>query len=112
MAKQITPTQAKKLCDNFDVKYAELSKLIGKDDNRSCYFSLPDLKNYIAYLEKSNQKIDGIRIYFGSYDKTEKNKEDMTTVFLAPTSNKVDDLTLNSLNYGEGSFPPQKKFGN
>lgn len=112
MAKQITPTQAKQLCDNFDAKYAELSKMIGKDDNRSISFSLEELNNYISYLENSGQHIDGIRIYFGSYDKSEKSDDaNLTTVFLAPTNGKADNMALNPLNYGFGNDPKSKKYG-
>jgi hypothetical protein len=112
MAKQITSQQAKELCNNFDSKYAELSKLIGKDDNRSAYISLSELKDYIDYIENSGENIDGVRVYLGSYSKTENGKENLTTVFIAPTSNKIDNTSLNSLNRGVCGEPPSKKYGN
>ena len=110
MAKQITPTQARQLCDNYDTKYAELSRLIGKDDNRSCYFPLSELKDYIRYLENSGKGIDGVRIYLASYDANEKGKENQTTVFIAPTVNLVDNKNLNVLNLGDNGNPPSKKY--
>lgn len=111
MAKQITPTTAKSLCDNYDTKYQESSKLIKKEDNRSSYIPLDELKNYIDYLESANTNIDGIRIYLGSYDAKEKENEDLTTVFLAPTNNKIDNTMLNSFNLGIRGYPPSKKYG-
>jgi len=110
MAKQITPNQAKQLCDNYDLKHAELSKFIGKDDNRSCYIPLNELKDFIKYLENSGKGIDGIRIYLASYDGAEKGKENQTTVFIAPTVNEVDNKDLNVLNYGVEGMPPSKKY--
>ncbi len=111
MAKQITPTKATELCDNFDSKYTALTNLIGKDDNRSALFSLQELKDYIQYLEDANQKIDGIRVYLGSYGSNESKGTNLTTVFLAPTSNAVDNTSLNALNYSDEGKPPSKKYG-
>jgi len=107
MGQQITPTKATELCNDFDAKYAALTNLIKKDDNRSVLFSLEEIKEYIAYLEKSNASIDGIRVYFGSY-----KSSNTSTVFLAPTSKGVDDTKLNALNLGGDGVPPSKKYGN
>ena len=111
MAKQITSSEAKELCNNYDSKYAELSKLIGKDDNRSSYIPLSELKDYIDYLESSGEGVDGIRIYLGSYDKNETGKEDFTTVFIAPTKEKTDVTSLKAFNRGVYGNPPSKKYG-
>jgi hypothetical protein len=106
MGQQISPTKATELCDNFDTKYADLCRQISKDDNRSCYFTLKELKDYISYLEQSDNNIDGIRIYLGSH-----GSDNLSTVFLAPTSNGVDDVKLNAYNWGNGGRPPKKKYG-
>ena len=114
MGKQITPKQAATLCNNFDTKYQNLCKLINKDDNRSVLFSLEELKQYISYLEDANMDIDGIRVYFGSYANGEgpekKESDNMSTVFLAPVSNDVDNTKLNVLNWENNGNPPQKKY--
>jgi len=114
MAKQISPTEATKLCDNYDAKYNDLSRVIGKEDNRSCSLSLEELKNYIDYLEKSKNNIDGICIYFGSYSNNEgpmkTASNNLTTVFLAPTSNGLDNKSLNVLNALGSGRPPRKKY--
>lgn len=105
MGKQITPTEAAKLCDNFDSKYSKLCDFIGKDDNRSVLFSLQELKSYIDYLENNNGEINGIRVYLGSYDNT-----NLTTVFLAPTIDGTDDTSLKVLNFGDPGDPPKNKY--
>ena len=43
MSKKIKPSDAVKLCNNFDDKYKKLSKLINKDDNRSVLFSIQEI---------------------------------------------------------------------
>ena len=84
--KQIPSKKAAELCNNFDAKHNELSKLIKKEDNRSILFSLEELKKYITYVETKNKEVDGIRVYLAS------NKEtNLTTVFLNPTINGKDD---------------------
>ncbi len=107
MGKQITPKEAGTLCDNFDTRYAELSKLIKKDDNRSVLFSLQEIKNYINYLENAKTNVDGIRVYFGAHDAKDGG---LATVFLAPTQGGEDDKSLNCLNYGANGNPPFNKY--
>ena len=105
MGKQIKPNDAIKLCDNFDSKYNALTKLIGKDDNRSVLFTIQEIKDYLYYVESANSDIDGLRVYFGS------NKEtNLSTVFFAPTSSGKDNTTLDLLNYGIVGIPPNKKY--
>ena len=105
MAKQITPTESVTLCDNYDAKHTYLTKLIKKEDNRSGYLSIKDLEDYLSYIKESNQEIDGIRIYLGSNDDT-----DLTTFFIAPTSNEKDNTTLNALNRFISGNPSNKKY--
>ncbi|MCF6350048.1 MAG: hypothetical protein L3J23_03335 [Flavobacteriaceae bacterium] len=105
MANQITSAEAAQLCDNYDARCTKYKNLISKDDNRSCLFTIKELKDYIDYVEKTGKNIDGIRIYIGAYS------NNLTTVFLAPTSNGVDNTKINSLNFGNGGRPPKKKYG-
>ncbi len=107
MGKQITPKEAETLCDNFDARYTELSKLIKKDDNRSVLFSLQEIKNYINYLENAKTNVDGIRIYFGAHDAKDGG---LATVFLAPTQGAKNNKNLNCLNFGVGGVPPIDKY--
>ena len=106
MGKRIKPSDAKKLCNNFDDKYKELSKFIKKDDNRSVLFSIQEIQDYIEYVKKENPTVDGLRVYLGSNKKTK-----MTTVFFAPTTNGKDDISLDALNYGIAGDPKKLKYG-
>ena len=102
MGKQITPQQAEDLCNNYDAKHSDLTRVIGKDDTRSILFSLTELKNYINYLEKSKENVDGIRIYLASYNDNESKVTDnnLTTIFLAPTFQSNDNTKINAYNVG------------
>lgn len=113
MASQISSIDATQLCDNYDAKNTKNKNLIGKEDNRSCLFTIQELKDYIKYLEDSGNSIDGIRIYIGAYsnNQSRSSNNELTTVFLAPTSNGVDDTKLNAFNLGEAGNPPKKKYG-
>jgi len=105
MADQITPNQAEVLSNNYNDKYNAITKLINKDDNRSCSFSINELENYLDYIKESKKDIDGIRIYLGS-----NNETDMTTMFMVPTSKNIDNTSLNVLNRFHDGFPPKKKY--
>ncbi len=105
MGKKIKPSDAVKLCDNFDDKYKELSKFIKKDDNRSVLFTIQEIQDYIDYVKSENPSIDGLRVYLGSNEET-----NMTTVFFAPTNSGKDDKNLDCLNYGTLGYPPKKKY--
>ncbi len=113
MAKQITTAEATQLCNNYDTRCSNNKNAIGKDDNRSCLFTIKELKDYIDYVEKNGTNIDGIRIYIGAYSNNETlaSNNNLTTVFLTPTSKGVDDTKINSLNFGNGGRPPKKKYG-
>ncbi len=111
MGNQITTQEATDLCDNFDDKYKELCK-VKADDNRSTYFTIEELKTYLNFLENSEEDVEGVRIYLGSYGPNEDSKSNLTTVFLAPVkSNGKDNLKINAYNYGEPGSPPSKKYG-
>ncbi len=106
MGKHITPSEATSLCDNFDLKQKALTSLIKKEDNRSCLFSLSELKDYIEYLENLPNTIDGVRFYLGSYSDTS-----LTTLFLCPTLNGVDNASIDAYNFGVQGNPSNKKYG-
>ena len=108
MGKQITPTEATTLCDNFDKKHEALCK-ITPDDNRSSLFTIEELENYINYLKESEKGIDGIRIYLGSYGEDMDKKSNKTTVFLAPTKKGEDNTTLNSFNFSSDRLKKYSK---
>lgn len=127
----ISVKKAQELSNNFDARHDTISALIGKPDNRSSWYSLKDLEQYIAYVKKEGTDkgltIDGLRIYFGAYGPKEVGRENYSTVFLVPTtkgnSNAVkgvknfaavddtsEDTDIDPLNYGSPGNPPGKAY--
>ena len=90
--KKITPQEAKELNQSFiETRSKAIDKAIGKKDAISSWYSLDELKEYIAYVEKEGKDkgitVNGLRVYFGAYSKNDKNpdKKNLSTVFFAPT---------------------------
>ena len=79
----------------FNERHALISDAIGKPDNRSSWYALQDIKDYLAYAENQTTELkysmDGIRIYLGSHG----NKE-YTTMFLVPTGIPAESLLKNN----------------
>lgn len=132
-SKLITKERAIELCNAHSKKQEILNRATGKEDNRSTWYSLEDLKLYIAYIEaqgiKKGFKVDGIRFYIGSYPENDSvsGKSNTTTVFLAPTGTKTGQgqpvtLTKNAsspditeikpFNFGHDGWPPQSVYPN
>lgn len=113
----ITPLEAKKLNQQFvKTRSEELNKIIEKLDNKpnkqdslSSWFSLEELENYIAYVKQEGGKkgidIDGLRVYFGAYEKNLKNpaKNNYSTIFFVPTTPKKQFKSKNTIKAIEGS---------
>jgi hypothetical protein len=126
--KKISSQEAKELNQNFvKTRTKAIDSAVGKKDAISSWFSLEDLKSYIAYVEKEGKAkgvaVNGLRVYFGAYPKTEKKatKKNMATVFFAPTKANVgslqkdgiveitssSDITdIDNLNGGQLGIPP------
>ena len=115
--KRITPKEAKELNQNFvKTKGKALNKIVEKEEKHphqkdavSSWFSLDELKEYIAYVEEQGKEkgidVNGLRIYFGSYSNNEKDasRKGLSTVFLAPTQAKVGVQQKDGLKgYAEG----------
>lgn len=91
-----------------------------KQDDRSVWWSLDDVENYLIYAKSESKNLgydmSGIRVYLGVYGKNAgQTKQDLTTMFLVPTG-KVSkseassfmlppsdgDLPIDPLNEGTG----------
>lgn len=62
-------------------------------DDRSSWWSIDDIENYIAYAKEQTDSLNygmtGIRVYLGVYGKNAgQSKKDLTTMFLVPTIKK------------------------
>ena len=95
----ITPTQAKALNNNW-TKYREAAvdsaaRQQGRNkDDRSTWWSLDDIENYIAYSKNQTDSLGyamtGMRVYLGVYGKNAgQSKKDLTTMFMVPTVKKA-----------------------
>lgn len=132
-AHAISKKRAISLSNNYTARYDSISRIIGKEDNRSTWYSLKELKAYIAYIEAQGKEqgyaVDGIRFYLGAYPTDDKNikKQNETTIFLAPTGKKIeitkkstkignptspDILTIDAYNFGNPGWPPHKTYSN
>lgn len=114
--KLITSQEAKDLNKRFvKTRSKALNKIVevetGKikdKDAISSWFSLDDLKEYIAYVEaegaSKNITINGLRVYFGAYSKHDKkqDKKALSTMFFVPTQPKVGSMQKDSLGGGDG----------
>lgn len=124
----ISPDKARELNQEFiKTRSKDLNKIVEKLDSKpkkkdalSAWFSLEELKNYIAYVESKNPDVDGLRVYFGAYGKKETKNSNTSTVFFVPTkpasenskdisksiggSSDIDDV--DGLNYGHQGDPP------
>ena len=88
----ISPEEAKTLDQAFNSRHALISdSIVKKPDNRSSWYSLEDMKNYLKYAENQSRELgytmDGVRLYLGAYPSTPKNVG-YTTMFLVPTGTK------------------------
>jgi len=129
----ITKERAIELCKAHDTKHAAISRAINAQDNRSTWYSLEELKEYIAYIEAQGREkgynVEGIRFYVGSYPENDRvsGKSNSTTIFLAPTGTKANqrkamtvsqessspDITeIDPLNMGQTGWPPHASYPN
>lgn len=120
--------EAQELNQNFvKTRTKAIDSAIGKKDAISSWFSLAELKEYIAYVEEQgklkNIDVNGLRVYFGAYSSSENDvsKKDLSTVFFVPTQAKIkseedgggdnSDITdIDGLNRGVLGFPPSATY--
>ncbi|WP_299521665.1 hypothetical protein [Winogradskyella sp.] len=120
----ITPKEAKALNDAYSERHELISNEITKrPDNRSVWYPLQDIKDYLAYAEAQAKdlgyKIDGIRIYCGAYP-DEDGQKGYTTSFIVPTASgslgkdggeeSGDMPGANGLNRGGMGQPPNANY--
>ncbi len=137
--KLITSEEAKELNQNFiKTRSKELDKIVERETGKpkekdaiSTWFSLDELKEYIAFVEAEgklkNITVNGLRIYFGAYSKNDKkaDKKALSTVFLVPTQENVGSLgkdgvaaasvssdieSMGGMNGGDVGNPPSAEY--
>ncbi|MGB5944079.1 MAG: hypothetical protein WBG71_14440 [Leeuwenhoekiella sp.] len=107
-------------------RYDTLTKYLKMEDNRSVWFPLEEVENYLKYARqeaaKNNENVTGMRIYMGAYpaDDNDETRAGYSTVFIVPTGKSskntgsvfsvfqlgVGDLDVSPLNSGHTGNPP------
>lgn len=114
--KRISPEEAKELNQNFvKTRGKALNKIVEKEEGHphlkdaiSSWFSLEEIKKYIAHVEEQGKEkkitINGLRVYFGAYAKNDKQskKKGLSTVFMVPTKPFVGAMQKDGLDDGDG----------
>jgi hypothetical protein len=107
----ITPKEAQELNQQFiKTRSNELDAIVQKldadpkkKDALSSWFSIEELKNYIAYVESKAPDANGLRVYFGAYGKKATEKSNTSTVFFVPTRPALGSSQKNNLDGGDNS---------
>ena len=110
----ISAEEAKKLSDNWtNLRARANNDAAGQPDNRSSWYSLDDMQNFLNYIKDNNKDVNGVRFYLG----VQTSKEDpkgMTTVFMVPTQEKdgknIDIEGADGMDNGEIGDPPSANY--
>lgn len=106
----ITPAQAEVLNNNWTRERKQANDSAAKKhgrivDDRSTWWSLDDVENYLAYAKNQTDSLEynmtGIRVYLGVYSKNAgQSKKNLTTMFMVPTVKKAAaKASLSPLNF-------------
>lgn len=90
----ITPKEAMVLDEAFNSRHQLISdSIVMRPDNRSAWWSLEDVRNYLKYAENQSQELgyqmDGVRLYLGAYPDSPKEGVGYTTMFFVPTGSEA-----------------------
>lgn len=120
---RISQEEAKKLCQNYlDTKSAAMDKIVGQADANAVWFDLQDLRKFLSHARRKGKQqkvvVNGVRVYFGSYDSDHQNKDlaGRTTVFFSATvagnglAANALDLEAEAYNMGLLGVPPKKVY--
>lgn len=119
----IKSTEASKLDKAFDSRHTLIStNIVKKPDNRSSWWSLKDLEDFIAHAKDQaandlKYDLNGFRMYMGAHEDAD-GQEGYTTIFMVPTGEKMGsgktgnpDIPLaDGLNKGVNGQPPEANY--
>ncbi len=105
----ITAKQASVLDEAYNTKYAVINDSLFRNsktgDNRSSWWSIEDIQNYMNHAEHQAGELgytmDGLRVYLGSYPNA-NGETGLTTLFFVPTGAKIT---------GQGGMIPSMQGG-
>ncbi|QNK78071.1 hypothetical protein H7F37_03020 [Winogradskyella sp. PAMC22761] len=127
----ISPDEIKMLSQEYNERYKIINDWLFKDsktgDNRSSWYKLEDIENYLAYAKQqaidNGNTLDGLRLYLGAHPDTNE-EEGLTTLFFVPTGynntseggfiavqgvgNDLSDS--DGLNAGKNGMPPKANY--
>ncbi len=111
----ITSKQATTLDQAYNVKHRIINDSLFKKstdggDNRSSWWSIEDIQNYINHAENQagelGYTLDGLRVYLGAYPDA-KGETGLTTMFFIPTGSKnISQGSMISIPQGGGGDIP------
>lgn len=128
----ITPKEAMVLDEAYNLRYNIINDSLFKNsetgDNRSSWWSIENIKNYIDYAENQagelGYTLDGLRLYLGAHPDLD-GEIGLTTMFFIPTGTKnisqgnlFPSLQIGSgdipggdgLNFGQNGVPPDANY--
>jgi len=107
----ITEAQGIVLNNAYTPRYRLVSdSIVRRDDNRSSWYSLQDVRDYLSYAENQARELGytltGVRVYLGAYPES-GGQAGYTTMFLAPTGTKgtSNGSMINFALDGDGDIP-------
>ena len=107
----ITEAEGIVLNNAYTPRYRLVSdSIVRRDDNRSSWYSLQDVRDYLNYAEGQARglgyTLTGVRVYLGAYPES-GGQPGYTTMFLAPTGVKEtsNGSMINFALDGDGDIP-------
>lgn len=99
----ISPAKIDSLSKAYNIRHRIITDSLFKnaktEDNRSSWYKLADIEQYLAYAKQqandNKYTMDGLRLYLGAYPDISKENPGLTTLFFVPTGYE---------NKSEGSF--------
>ncbi|WP_299888076.1 hypothetical protein [uncultured Lacinutrix sp.] len=111
----INSTEAQELNDNWtNLRQSANNSAAGQPDNRSSWYSLQDMQDFLTLMQKENPKANGVRFYLG-VETTKEDPKGLTTIFMVPTQddgkgNNQDIIGANGMDRGGNGEPPQSGY--
>jgi len=112
----ITAAEAKVLNDNWtSLRAKENETAAGQPDNRSSWYSLEDMEQFLSLIKAENPTVNGVRFYLG-VETTQEAPKGLTTIFMVPTEevdNENKDIPeARGMDKGANGMPPGEDYPN
>ncbi|WP_299247360.1 hypothetical protein [uncultured Lacinutrix sp.] len=110
----ISPERAAVLNDEWTkTRVSAINKARTEPDNRSDWWSLEDMRNYLDYAENQatelGYQVDGVRVYYAAYPENDLSENaGNSTIFMMPTGDSLTNKNVEFLrpdNPGSGYIP-------